>query len=55
MTEDAYALMEGNYDVHMNFTYSFQHKEYVNKARAAGLVEDLKKKPELEKVLVYPK
>jgi acetate kinase len=55
MTEDAYALMEGNYDVHMNFTYSFQHKEYVNKERAAGLVEDLKKKPELEKVLVYPK
>ena len=55
MTEDAYALMEGNYDIHMNFTYSFQHKDYVNKARAAGLVEDLKKKPELEKVLVYPK
>lgn len=55
MTEDAHALMEGEYDVHMNFSYSFQHKDYVNKARAAGLIEDLKKKPELEKVLVYPK
>ncbi len=55
MTEDAVALMEGTYDVHMNFTYSFQHKDYVNKARAEGLKEDLKKKPELEKVLVYPK
>ena len=55
MTEDAYALMQGTYDVHMNFTYSFQHKDYVNKARAAALKEDLAKKPELEKVLVYPR
>jgi len=55
MTEDAYALMNGTYDVHTNFTYSFQHKEYVNKARAAGLEQDLKKKPELKKILALPK
>src|SRR5690554_283465 len=55
MTEDAYALMNGTYDVHMNFTYSFQHKEYVNKAREAGLKEDLKKRPELKKLLALPK
>ncbi len=54
MTEDAYALMEGTYDVHTNFTYSFQQAGYVNKARAAGLESDLKKRPELKKVLVYP-
>ncbi len=54
MTEDAHALMEGTYDVHTNFTYSFQHADYVNKARAAGLENDLKKRPELKKVLVYP-
>ena len=55
MTEDAYALMNGTYDVHMNFTYSFQHKEYVNKARAMALEQDLEKRPELKKVLALPK
>jgi acetate kinase len=41
MTEDAYALMKGlTYDVHTNFTYSFQSPEYVNKGRAEGLKRD---------------
>ncbi len=51
MTEDAYALMKGTYDVHTNFTYSFQSKDYVNKAREAGLEGDIKKQPNLEKIL----
>jgi len=51
MTEDAYALMKGTYDVHTNFTYSFQSKDYVNKARAEGLKKDLKKLPELANIL----
>lgn len=51
MTEDAYALMKGTYDVHTNFTYSFQSKDYVNKARAEGLKKDLKKLPELATIL----
>jgi acetate kinase len=55
MTEDAYALMKGSYDVHTNFTYSFQSKDYVNKSRAEGLTEDLKKLPELETILALPK
>jgi acetate kinase len=55
MTEDAYALVHGTYDVHMNFTYSFQHREYVNKAREAGLVNDLKKKPELKRIIAEPR
>ena len=54
MTEDAYALMTGTYDVHMNFKYSFQSKEYKNKAREQGLVENLKKKPELAELIVRP-
>ena len=33
MTEDTHALMEGKYDIHTNFTYSFQARDYVNKAR----------------------
>ena len=51
MTEDAYALMKGTYDVHTNFTYSFQSKDYVNKAREAGLEGDIKKQPNLKKIL----
>jgi len=55
MTEDAYALMAGTYDVHTKFTYSFQSKDYVNKSRAAGLQDELVKKPELKDVIALPK
>ena len=51
MTEDAYAIMNGTYDVHTNFTYSFQSKDYVNKARAEGLKKDLEKNPALANIL----
>jgi acetate kinase len=55
MTEDAYALMTGNYDVHTNFTYSFQSKDYVNKGRAESLKEELAKHPELKEIVALPK
>ena len=55
MTEDAYALMKGTYDTHTHFTYSFQSKDYVNKGRAEGLVHDLKKNPELERIIAKPR
>jgi acetate kinase len=55
MTEDAYALMAGTYDVHTKFTYSFQRRDYVNKSRAEELKEDIKKLPELEKIIALPK
>jgi acetate kinase len=55
MTEDAYALTAGTYDVHTKFTYSFQSKDYVNKGRAEGLKEELKKKPELQSIIAVPK
>ena len=51
MTEDAYALMKGTYDVHTNFTYSFQSPDYVNKAREEGLKGDLVKCPNIAKIL----
>jgi acetate kinase len=51
MTEDAYALMKGTYDVHTNFTYTFQSPDYVNKARAEGLKKDIEKTPGLAKIL----
>jgi acetate kinase len=55
MTEDAYALMEGTYDLHTQFTYSFQHKDYVNKSRAENLKSDLAKKPALAGIIARAK
>ena len=54
MTEDTYALLKGTYDVHTNFTYSFQSKGYVNKERLKGLEKDLKKRPGLGKIVAKP-
>ncbi|MEA1911066.1 MAG: propionate kinase, partial [Spirochaetota bacterium] len=51
MTEDAVALVEGTYDVHTNFTYSFQSKDYVNAVRADGLQRDIKKNPALADIV----
>jgi acetate kinase len=51
MTEDTYALLEGAYDIHTNFTYSFQHRDYVNKARAEQLKAELKEKNGLTDVI----
>lgn len=55
MTEDAFALMAGTYDLHTKFTYSFQKKEYVNKTRAEGLKADLAKNPALASVIALAK
>jgi acetate kinase len=54
MTEDAYALMNGTYDVHTKFTYSFQSPDYVNKAREEGLQKDLTKRPHIAEVIARP-
>jgi acetate kinase len=51
MTEDAFALMNGTYDIHTNYTYSFQKPSYVNKARDEALVRDLEKKPYLKDLI----
>jgi len=47
--EDVVALVEGRYDVHTNFKYSFQDPEYRNKLRDAEFVKQLQKKPEMIK------
>jgi acetate kinase len=54
ITEDAFALMEGDYDIHTNFHYTFEDPSYKNKARERGLVENIKKLPYLKKILVTP-
>ena len=55
MTEDAYALMEGTYDLHSKFTYSFQKKGYINKGREDGLKADIAKNPALASVIAKAK
>jgi acetate kinase len=55
MTEDAFALMQGSYDIHTKFTYSFQSKDYVNKGRAEGLAHELAKTPELAQIIAKPR
>ena len=55
MTEDSFALMNGTYDIHTNYRYSFQDASYVNKQREAGLVGDLKKKPYLAELIAHPR
>lgn len=52
MTEDAYALMNETYDIHTNFTYSFEDPNYTNKARARGLVKNIEANPFLKTILV---
>ena len=51
MTEDTVALINGTYDVHTNYHYSFENRGYVNKARAEGLQRDLEKKPWLKDIV----
>ncbi|MDR0316714.1 MAG: acetate kinase [Treponema sp.] len=55
MTEDAFALMQGTYNIHTSFTYSFQSKDYVNKGRAEGLRNELAKNPSLTEIIASPK
>jgi acetate kinase len=55
MTEDAFALMQGTYDIHTKFTYSFQSKDYENKGRAESLKHELAKTPELAEIIAKPK
>jgi acetate kinase len=55
ITEDAYALMEGTYDVHTNFHYTFESKDYVNKGRARDFVKNLEKNAELKDILILPR
>ncbi|TVR70128.1 MAG: acetate kinase [Spirochaetaceae bacterium] len=55
MTEDTYALVNGTYDVHTNFTYSFQDPAYINVERDAGVERDIRKTAGLERIVVSPR
>ena len=55
MTEDTHALIQGGYDVHTKFTYSFQSRAYVNKAREEMLKAELAEKKGLAEVIARPR
>lgn len=50
--EDVVGLMNGSYDIHTRFDYTFQHPEYRNKLRDDAFAKQCAKKPELLKVAV---
>jgi len=49
--EDTIALLNGTYDVHTNFRYSFQDPAYRNKQRDDEFQKQLQKKPEMAKAV----
>ncbi|AEJ62129.1 Acetate kinase [Spirochaeta thermophila DSM 6578] len=52
MTEDTYALMNGTYDIHTRFTYTFENPSYRNAERLEKLPRDMEKWPGLEKIIL---
>ena len=50
--EDTVALLEGRYDIHTNFRYSFEEPDYLNPAREEAIKSELEKKPELGEIIV---
>ncbi len=50
MVEDTVALMEGRYDIHTRFKYSFQDPGYVNILREENFKKDIENNPELVEI-----
>jgi len=48
--EDVVALLEGTYDLHTNFKYTFQDKDYKNLMRKKAFEKECKKRPDLSKI-----
>jgi acetate kinase len=53
--EDVVALLHGTYKDHGEFNYSFQKKDYINYQRSSAFEEDVKTKPELKSIAIFPK
>ncbi len=51
ITEDTVAITNGTYDIHTNFRYSFEDREYINKERARAFVKELNRTPALKDIL----
>jgi acetate kinase len=55
MTEDTHALIEGTYNIHTKFTYSFQSRDYTNKSREEMLKAEIAEKKSLAEVIARPR
>jgi len=51
--EDVVALVKGTYDLHTNFKYTFQQKNYKNLMREKAFRKECIKNPDLYKIRVY--
>ena len=54
LVEDVVALLEGAYDVHTNFKYTFQDKNYRNLMRERAFEKECRERPELAKIAFKP-
>ena len=54
MTEDTYALINGTYDIHTNYTYLFQDPGYRNHEREEKFPQDCEKWEGLDKIVALP-
>ncbi len=50
--EDVVALLEGTYDIHTNFKYTFQEEDYKNLMRKKSFEKECTKRPDLSKIKV---
>jgi len=50
--EDVVALLQGTYDIHTKFKYSFQEKEYKNLMREKAFIKECRKEPNLQNLKV---
>ena len=51
MTEDTVALLQGTYDIHTRFSYSFEDPSYLNKERNGCVDKDIEEQEGLEDIL----
>jgi len=51
LVEDAVAILEGRYDIHTKFRYSFQDPNYRNKMRDERFAKECEKNPALVKIV----
>ena len=54
MIEDTVALLEGRYDIHTRFTYTFQSKSYRNAMRDSAFEKECEKNPARGRIIAKP-
>jgi acetate kinase len=55
MVEDTVALLEGRYDIHTNFIYSFESPDYKNRLREQAFEQEAEQNTSLRQVRIEPR